>query len=890
MLNVVPLRRAKPGAVLEKAAFDREGRVIAEAGKELSEERIRQFKNLNVRKIVISDTIVQWIPTEDAESYADDVKILETRDFDEAAGEIVDSLQTGDSVEQLRKIALYLRQQASRSGDAGGVAYLDDLIDRSYELEEQIADLTDRLENVENEQAREKIMEALEGKIRRIDEMFMEISSPESIVQETVDAVGEKEEIRSSLSNYVTENPEILDVQADEDSSSAPDIETGEEEWGEPVRTMVQNDVLLGIKEFIARAKDQGVNSTIIDQLQALEAKISSQMEEKDQLEQELSEFDLDLDQRKKIMDALNGRVNLQKTELLTLPISQQFASKTYELMQEELDCRYRLWEAAEEATDGDLSGIIEKTDFLRETRSGGETSPDDEFDDETSCGKLSEEELYDVLDNLEQKEDLREGVRRTVQILEENDEVDTTTTSQFNLIAEKIQDVSEDVSDLKERVREEVDDEKAREAILETLEGERPFDPDTFFERNAPMGLLEDVADCITERNDQRNKLWNELNSLTDQRFYREDDEDNLDRIDDKIKEAARELSVGDHSGGTPGDPFEESPAREDGPSLLQLIRSGDTYEIANETGLDRSTVEDAKMCLQSPPNLSSDQKFYFEPLMNETRKIFYGREMNEDVLLDSARDLADEMAGHSRPLKMFNNPPSGDGYVLSHALNTCLVTLSLANQFSFDDEEILDLTAASLSMDLGMIEIPTGLWARNDELTQRGDKEVKQHPKLSRSIVEEAVNGDRQVQDLVHQHHERSDGSGYPRGIDKDEQHPLANIVGVCDAYVAMLETRSYRDPMSPDTAMMTLLRNRDEFDNSVVKALVETIGIYPNGSMVLLSDTRMALVKSQKSQHPTKPDLLIISDRDQNRLDTPVPTNLREEDVSVEKILKW
>jgi hypothetical protein len=103
-------------------------------------------------------------------------------------------------------------------------------------------------------------------------------------------------------------------------------------------------------------------------------------------------------------------------------------------------------------------------------------------------------------------------------------------------------------------------------------------------------------------------------------------------------------------------------------------------------------------------------------------------------------------------------------------------------------------------------------------------------------------------------------------------------------------MMEDRTYRKAKTPDVAMSTLLRNNEEFDQSVVRALVETIGIYPNGSVVLLSDARLALVKNQDPENPTKPTVLIISDREQNRLDDPVPADLNGQDASIQKIVKW
>lgn len=889
MLRIVPLRRAKPGMELEKSAFDRNGRVIAEPGETLTEERIRQFENLNVRKVVVTDTNVQWIPAEEAESYSGDVTVLETREFNEAAGEIVDTLQADQSVEQLRRTALYLRDQAERAGDAGGAAYLDDLIDRSYELEEEIDELTDRLENVENEQVREEIIEALEGAIRRLDEVFMEVSAPDSLVKDSVEAINEKENIRSSLSEYVTDNPEVLRNDVEGSAEDSPEVDAdADSEWEEPLRTLLEGETIEGINEFVAESEDRGVHSTHVEELQELAETIKHQVEEKETLKEEMSEYDLDLQQRKTLMDALDGRDTFRKSELLTLPVSQQFASKTYELMQAEMDSRYRLWEAVDEVSDGDVSEVVDKRNFLRESRTdgSGEKPPDGEPEEVS----LSRDELYGVLDTLE--DDVQGALDDVTELLEDREGVGARTTSKLRTLSERFDSLESEREELVARVRSGVDDPDREEYLLNLLNREVPFDPEELFELDLPMGLLEDVADFVSGLEDGENEVWEELNELTERNLYDREvrDGDEADRLDQKLNRTTERFSDGGSDNSSATDPETESPAIDEEAPLLEFVRVGEPYEVANRTGLETSTVEAAQEFLTPPDDVDPNEKFYCNPLVEQVQKIFYGRELDEGTLRDVALDLTDEIRRNSRPLKMLVDPPDGKRYILSHGINTCLVSLSLADQFNYDEDEVLDLATASLSLDLGMIEIPSGLWARGGSLSDRAGKEVRKHPVHSKEIVGTAVNGDETLKDLVHQHHERSNGSGYPQGLEKGEQHPLAPVLGTADAYVAMVEDRPYRDAKPPDVAMMTLLRNRDEFDKSVVRGLVRTIGIYPNGCVVLLSDGRLALVKSQNPDKPTGPETLVITDEDRNRLSSPRPLDLASNGVEIEKTVKW
>jgi HD-GYP domain-containing protein (c-di-GMP phosphodiesterase class II) len=112
--------------------------------------------------------------------------------------------------------------------------------------------------------------------------------------------------------------------------------------------------------------------------------------------------------------------------------------------------------------------------------------------------------------------------------------------------------------------------------------------------------------------------------------------------------------------------------------------------------------------------------------------------------------------------------------------------------------------------------------------------------------------------------QHHERWDGEGYPRRLSGIEIDMGARIVSVADAFEAMVSEKPYRNSMMGYQAMKNLLSdNSRRFDPDVLKAFIQTMGIYPIGSIILLNDGSIARVVEVQGDAPLRPKICILID---------------------------
>ena len=115
-----------------------------------------------------------------------------------------------------------------------------------------------------------------------------------------------------------------------------------------------------------------------------------------------------------------------------------------------------------------------------------------------------------------------------------------------------------------------------------------------------------------------------------------------------------------------------------------------------------------------------------------------------------------------------------------------------------------------------------------------------------------------------LVLQHHERWDGKGYPNGLNKESIEIGARIIAVVDAFVAMTSQKAYRSALLGYDAMKTLLADKGRrFDYEVIKAMIQSIGVYPIGSIVLMNDTSIARVAGIAPDAPLRPLIRILID---------------------------
>lgn len=157
-------------------------------------------------------------------------------------------------------------------------------------------------------------------------------------------------------------------------------------------------------------------------------------------------------------------------------------------------------------------------------------------------------------------------------------------------------------------------------------------------------------------------------------------------------------------------------------------------------------------------------------------------------------------------------------------HTMRVRTYSMAIANEMGFDEENLEILNYAALLHDYGKIGVPEAILTKPGKLTDPEYQAMKRHVVYTIEILNKIKFSPRfrDIPSIAGQHHERVDGTGYPRGLSGDQMHPLARIMAVADVFDAMTSIRDYRKPADPDDVMEILKREVDShFDAATVEA---------------------------------------------------------------------
>lgn len=193
---------------------------------------------------------------------------------------------------------------------------------------------------------------------------------------------------------------------------------------------------------------------------------------------------------------------------------------------------------------------------------------------------------------------------------------------------------------------------------------------------------------------------------------------------------------------------------------------------------------------------------------------------------------------------------------------VSTAVFSSILANVLGFNERKIKQLIIAALLHDVGMKEIPENILRKTTKLTKKEFEIIQLHPVRSAKYAENNLFYPKEIANIIVQHHERWDGKGYPEKLKENQIQDVSSVLAIADAFSAMVSRKSYRNSLGGYEAIKKLLDvNEQRFDSKILKAFVDLIGIYPIGSVVLLSNDSIAQVIHGNQKTPHQPDVRIL-----------------------------
>ncbi len=206
-----------------------------------------------------------------------------------------------------------------------------------------------------------------------------------------------------------------------------------------------------------------------------------------------------------------------------------------------------------------------------------------------------------------------------------------------------------------------------------------------------------------------------------------------------------------------------------------------------------------------------------------------------------------------------------NGNDEAYSHSLNVAVLSMMLTKGLQFSAEQARILGLGALLHDIGLMEIPDRLLKmRPDEFT-RPERELRaMHCEYGLRIGKQLGLAP-DVLAIIFQHHEMSDGSGYPAGLREDKIALPARIVALVNHYDNLCNPVDHTQAVTPHEALSLLFgQRRSKFDATILQRLIRCLGVYPPGSIVTLSNDAVALVMSVNPERPLRPWVMVYDEK--------------------------
>lgn len=236
-------------------------------------------------------------------------------------------------------------------------------------------------------------------------------------------------------------------------------------------------------------------------------------------------------------------------------------------------------------------------------------------------------------------------------------------------------------------------------------------------------------------------------------------------------------------------------------------------------------------------------------------------GKAVNAEAAMQLVDDIAASVARNESALISLVRLKTKDDYTYMHSVAVCALMVALARELGLPEVEIKQAGMAGLFHDIGKAGIDNAVLNKPGSLTDEEFDLVKMHPERGHAMLVQAQITDDIVLDVCLHHHEKVNGMGYPHKLKADEISLFAKMGAVCDVYDAVTSNRPYKDGWEPSASLQRMAKWAEHFDDSVFKAFVKSVGIYPKGSMVKLKSGRLAVVIDQSPKSLLKPIIKVF-----------------------------
>ncbi len=240
-------------------------------------------------------------------------------------------------------------------------------------------------------------------------------------------------------------------------------------------------------------------------------------------------------------------------------------------------------------------------------------------------------------------------------------------------------------------------------------------------------------------------------------------------------------------------------------------------------------------------------------------------GRKIQLESVRQAVKGMIDSIVRNPDAFLWLTRLKDKDSYTYAHCVDASSLAVAFGRHLGFGKPEIENLAVGTLLFDIGKLQLPDSLLKKPGRLTDDEYALVRRHVEFGVKIVEGMEGVTREIVSVVLHHHERHDGTGYPRGKAGKRIPVTGRIAALVDCYDAITSDRPYSRALSAHDAVQLIYecRNKD-FQDEMVEQFIQCIGVFPAGTLVELSSGEVGIVIAQNRVRRLRPKIMLVLDR--------------------------
>jgi HD-GYP domain-containing protein (c-di-GMP phosphodiesterase class II) len=256
-------------------------------------------------------------------------------------------------------------------------------------------------------------------------------------------------------------------------------------------------------------------------------------------------------------------------------------------------------------------------------------------------------------------------------------------------------------------------------------------------------------------------------------------------------------------------------------------------------------------------------------------TGKLFSIKDIKETVI-----EITGSIMRNPDAMMLLTQIEAQDKAASNHALNVCILSTAFGRYLGMDEKELYELSLGAMLHDVGETQIPDGLMDKQDNYSTEELNLMQSHTMKGGEILSGLDDIPDSAITIALSHHERANGSGYPKRLVNDQISTLAKIVSITDVYDSVTSGTSREAPISATDALKSMYDWRNElFDGELIELFIQSLGIYPIGSVVQLRSDEIGIVISTSAERRLSPTLLLVLDSNKVPYQPPTIINLSQ-----------